>query len=373
MSLTNFVLDKGYKLLCFDHRGMGLSSPVTARSVLKEGEVEKQAEYLKLFRATEAVKDLEALRLCLTREYEGEEKRKWSILGQSYGGFLCTTYLSFYPEGLREVCILGGLPPVREQKPDNVIRRLVTKVRERNERYYAKYPEDVERVKTIVRFLNKENQAVPLPSGGILTAGRFLELGIMFGFHGGLDIVHEAVLQIFRDLKEDGEIGRPSLGMIERLGSFDEHVIYAVLHEVLYCQGEASEWAFDRVVMEEIPDFQLAADNPQYLFTGEMVFRRAFDDYRELQELKQVTDLLSKFSQWPDLYDVDRLRKNQVPVFAAVYTEDMYVVYGFSMDAASIIKGCKTFVTNQMYHDAMRSKTDEVLKGLFALRDDTMD
>lgn len=42
---------------------------------------------------------------------------------------------------------MGGLAPVMERKPDAAIRWLVRKVRERNEAYYGKYGEDVERVK----------------------------------------------------------------------------------------------------------------------------------------------------------------------------------------------------------------------------------
>lgn len=174
LSLTNFALDKGYKLLCFDHRGFGMSSAITARSLERdlaakedgeeeEGNVSAKVAFLKMFRATEAVRDLEAIRLCLcgsagaggraegsSSDAKGDEAAKWSIMGQSYGGFLATTYLSYYPEGLREAWLLGGLPPVLERKPDNVIRTLLGKVKERNERYYAKYPEDVGRVKRIV-------------------------------------------------------------------------------------------------------------------------------------------------------------------------------------------------------------------------------
>lgn len=57
----------------------------------------------------------------------------------------------------------------------------VGKVKERNEAYYEKYPEDVERVKTIMQYLT-ENKVV-LPSG-LLTPSRFQQLGILFGFHG---------------------------------------------------------------------------------------------------------------------------------------------------------------------------------------------
>lgn len=51
----------------------------------------------------------------------------------------------------------------------------------------------------------------------------------------------------------------------------------------------------------------------------------------------------------------------------------MYVDYDFSRDTASKIKGCKLFTTNVMYHDAVREKADEVMKQLFALRDDVID
>ena len=375
LAVTNFVLDKGYKLLCFDHRGMGMSAPITARSLEKEGETEEKADYLKMFRATEAVKDLEAIRLCLTKEYDDGEKQKWSVMGQSYGGYLCTTYLSFSPNGLREAWLLGGLPPVLERKPDVAIRWLVRKVRERNEAYYQKYEEDVERVKDIVEYLKskqKDGEAVTLPSGGTLSAGRFLEMGLHFGFHGGLDAVHNVVLRVFRDLGEDGEISRPALATLESMGWFDDAVLYGVLHAALYCQGEAARWAFDRVVGEE-EGFGVEGEKERFLFTGEMVFRRTFDDCAELRGLKQVTDKLMEFDAWPDLYDVEQLEKNEVPVYAAVFVHDMYVGFESATTTAGLIKGCKAVVTNQMYHDAVRGKTEEVLKALFALRDEPID
>lgn len=104
-----------------------------------------------------------------------------------------------------------------------------------------------------------------------------------------------------------------------------------------------------------------------------MVFDWMLDDYSELIKLKPVGDALASYADWPDLYDEEQLAKNEVPVYAAVYVDDMYVDYGFSMETAGRIKGCKTFITNAMYHDAVRSKMDDVTKNLFALRDDCID
>jgi hypothetical protein len=53
--------------------------------------------------------------------------------------------------------------------------------------------------------------------------------------------------------------------------------------------------------------------------------------------------------------------------------DDMYVDLDLSMETANTIKGCKTFITNTMYHNGIGAKTDEVLRQIFALRDDVID
>jgi hypothetical protein len=104
-----------------------------------------------------------------------------------------------------------------------------------------------------------------------------------------------------------------------------------------------------------------------------MVFPWMLDDYNSLQEFKRVADELAAFADWPKLYDEEQLARNEVPVYAAVYVDDMYVDFGFSMETAGKIGKCKTFVTNAMYHDAVRSRMEEVVKGVMALRDDVID
>jgi pimeloyl-ACP methyl ester carboxylesterase len=143
-----------------------------------------QANYLKSFRADSIVKDCEAVRKALTADYP-EDDKKWSIMGQSFGGFCCATYLSFYPEGLREAFIFGGLPPARDG-PDDVYNKLYRRVRDRNQAYYAKYPEDVDRVKRILNLLGRfGDETVRVQGGeGYMSPRRFLQLGIMFGKHG---------------------------------------------------------------------------------------------------------------------------------------------------------------------------------------------
>jgi pimeloyl-ACP methyl ester carboxylesterase len=374
VSWIHNILDRGYQVLMLDQRGTGLSSAISQSSLQLRGDEKVQAEYMKSFRADSIVKDCEAVRKALTSEYP-EEKKKWSIMGQSFGGFCCTTYLSFYPEGVKEAFLFGGLPPMRDGA-DEVYERLYPRVKSRNEAYYEKYPEDVDRVVRIVRLLSRFGDTTVRVQGGegYMSARRFLQLGISFGKHGGLDEVHALVLRADTDLTQFGHLTRPTVLAIEALQSWDTNVIYALLHEPIYCQGTASNWSAERV-LSKFPEFSLSrvdSTDPVY-FTGEMIYPFMFDCYPELKKLKTVGELLAQEKDWPKLYDVEQLKKNEVPVYAAVYVDDMYVDFDLSMETARTIKGCKPFITNMMYHNGISAKKDEVLKEVFALRDDIID
>ena len=75
--MTKFILDKGYQMLFLDQRGTGLSTPISAATLALQGDIHRQADYLKLFRADSIVKDCEAVRKTLTEDYSSEVK-KWS-------------------------------------------------------------------------------------------------------------------------------------------------------------------------------------------------------------------------------------------------------------------------------------------------------
>ena len=238
---------------------------------------------------------------------------------------------------------------------------------------YAKYPDDIKLVKHIMTFLKQQKTVVS--DGGACTPRRFRQLGIAFGAHGGLDSVHEIVLRASYDLEAFGELTRGTLSAIEQGTSFDNHLIYSILHEPIYCEGTAAAWSAHRV-QAEYDAFDL--DNPKtedqrIYFYGELIFPWMFEDYAELRQVQKVAEIVAADSQWPALFDEDQLAKNEVPVFAAAYLEDMYVDWKLSMATAKKIKGCKVFATNVMFHDAIRSKMDEVVKQAFALRDDVVD
>lgn len=98
-----------------------------------------------------------------------------------------------------------------------------------------------------------------------------------------------------------------------------------------------------------------------------------FNSYTELAQIKETADILASTSDWPALYEEDQLAKNEVPVYAASYVDDMYVHFDLASHTAAKIRGVKQFITNTMYHDALRSRSDELMKQLFALREDSID
>jgi hypothetical protein len=57
----------------------------------------------------------------------------------------------------------------------------------------------------------------------------------------------------------------------------------------------------------------------------------------------------------------------------ALTLHTVYVDYDLAQDTAKLVKNCKQFITNSMYHNAVRARADDVMKELFALRDDSID
>ncbi|GAO13810.1 hypothetical protein UVI_02004680 [Ustilaginoidea virens] len=379
--VTRAALPRGYQVLFIDYRGTGLSTPVSAAMLAQVGDADAQARYLRLMRQDNSVRDCEAVRRCLTAAWPSR-KAAWSLFGQSYGGFVSLSYLCMHPEGLREVFLTGGLAPVGKT-PDQVYDATFRKTAERNQQYFAKFPQDARVLRDVAAYIESRGGRIPLPAGGFLTVARLLTMGIAFGGHGGFDNVHDTLAALETSLRQFGFLTRASLASLESFTPFDTNIIYAILHEAIYCDGpgNASNWAAERVGRARAPgpfswlhpDFSLAQSPGPLYFSGEMIFPFHFETYPELIPLRQVAEKLAAYTDWPALYDQDRLRNNSVPLYAASYVEDMYVDYRLARETSTLVKGSKVFETNVMYHNAVRAKADEVMQQLFSLRDDELD
>jgi len=90
-----------------------------------------------------------------------------------------------------------------------------------------------------------------------------------------------------------------------------------------------------------------------------------FDEYQSLKPFKKAADILASKSDWPILYDQSNLTDNEVPVAAAVYTNDMYVDRVYSKKIAEAISNLNVWETDLMEHNALRSDGKVVLESLF--------
>ncbi|MFF2402918.1 alpha/beta fold hydrolase [Streptomyces goshikiensis] len=351
-----------YRVLLLDQRGTGRSTPVSRQTLPLRGTPAQQAAYLAHFRADAIVRDCEAIRPQLTGG------APWTVLGQSFGGFCATRYLSTAPEGLAAALLTGGLPSL-DATADEVYRAAYPRIERKNLAHYARYPADVERARRIAAHLAET--PVRLPDGYRLTVEAFQSLGILLGTGDGSHQLHYLLEDAFVPTPDGPALSDAFLEGVHAQLSFAGHPLYALVHEALYAQDPAAPtaWAAERVRAEH-PRFDaaktLAGDEP-LLFTGETIHPWHFTADPALAPLRETAELLAARTGWEPLYDPARLAANEVPVAAAVYHDDMYVDTEHSLRTARAIRGLRTWVTDEFEHDGVRAGGPRVLDRLLAL------
>jgi hypothetical protein len=236
-------------------------------------------------------------------------------------------------------------------------------VLDRNRRYFERYPGDEKRAAEIVEVL-RGNQ-VRLPGGDLLTQRRFQTMGMAFGMSDGFERLHYLLDEAFVEGPDGRELADGFLIGVEAATGFTGGPLYMVLQEACYWQGSTKPWAADRL-RAEFPAFDLDAGGP-VRFTGEMVYPWMLDEYGSLRPLREAADLLARRAGWPALYDVERLRRNEVPCAAVIYHDDMYVDAVLSLETARSVRGLRLWVTNEYEHDGVRKDGAAVLGRLIDL------
>ena len=268
---------QGQVVLLLDQRGTGRSTPITPHGLAAMADGQGQAEYLSHFRADSIVRDCEAIRRAVLGD------RKWRVLGQSFGGFCLLHYLCAAPQAIEFGIFTGGLPPLRASAR-SVYDRTFQRVLEKNVEFYQRYPHDAALVRRIVASLAADPPA--MPSGGLLTPRRFLQLGLCLGSGSGMEELHNLLEWAFPEgegapagpaeeapprrggllgalqsrlsfgRRRTGEpevsrerVSRSFLRQVCAMQAWESNPLYAVLHEAIYCQGAGtgpSDWAAQR-------------------------------------------------------------------------------------------------------------------------------
>ncbi|MGK3750005.1 MAG: hypothetical protein ACI8RD_002303 [Bacillariaceae sp.] len=436
------ALDRYQRVVLMDQRGTGSSTPITKQSLEQrfpdlfmlddvdigsdqaDGNAKKDqadimdhiqksypqefgkfsksrddaTKFMSQFRADNIVRDAEIVRevLMLPPSIDDDDKnsndvdtaslpRPWGgSLGQSFGGFCTMTYLSMIKYPPKVSLLTGGIAPMLANSAVDVYTSLWNKIRERNLRYYDMYPGDISLVKKIVRKLleaEKDGTPIRLPSGGKLTARRFLQLGMMLG--GGpssFASIHKLLSSAFLQSTTGGEVHeeftRGFLKTVDNEQSFDESPLYFLLHESIYADGNrATKWSantayetkvYSRSGEETEYDYKLTSqedNNQPVLFFGEMIFPWMTEDYKELGGigLTELSHALAKKDDWGPLYDADHMRAvlddGRTRSAAAIYYDDLYVDFDNCMKVTSRngpLEKCKVYITNEYQHSGLR-------------------
>jgi pimeloyl-ACP methyl ester carboxylesterase len=424
----------GYsRLVLLDQRGTGRSTPITKQwielnypdlflldgtgaSTLEECQasdpetasrvtaaVDQVTDYLSCFRCDSIVQDAELVRQALLLEPDAvgassdpsqppRPPRPWGgALGQSFGGFCLLNYLSAVDHPPQIALFTGGIPPMLTPLLD-VYHKLWDRVKERSLRYYDMYPDDVQVVKNIVRRLLEKPPR--LPSGGTLTARRFLQLGLRLGSAPpSFATIHSMLSGAFVPGTE--EFSRPFLKGIELEQSFDDHPIYYWLHEPsCYADGTfngATNWAAHRAYQQRLAeeggdqwDYAqtcLESDSRPVLWFGEHIFPWMADDYGELSGvgLKAVSEALAQKSDWGPLFNFDKIRdalaSKRSRAAAAVYYDDMYVEFDACVKVAARggpLEKCKLYITNEYQHSGLRDDGSKLFSKLYGMATGTI-
>jgi pimeloyl-ACP methyl ester carboxylesterase len=347
-----------YRVLLLDQRGTGNSS-VISHQTLAHLTPSEQADYLTHFRADNIVRDAEFI-----REKLGVEK--WSILGQSFGGFCSLTYLSLFPESLSRSYITGGVPSI-SRHPDDVYQATFKRTMEKNQAFFQQFPQAQELCQRIADHL-LENEEF-LPNGQRFTVEQFQQIGINFGMSDTFLPTYYLLENALVEINGKPQLRYEFLNSMLMEQGFQTNPIYAILHESIYCQGFASNWSAQRV-RQTRDEFNYQPGQPFY-FTGEMVFPWMFDQYVCLKPLKKAAELLAEKEDWTPLYNAEQLANNKVPVSCAVYADDMFVEMDISRETLANIPNAKAWITNEYEHNGLRADGERVLDKLIAMGEQT--
>jgi pimeloyl-ACP methyl ester carboxylesterase len=433
------------RVVLMDQRGTGKSTPITKQTLemnfpdlflldnvdgkeqptladLKSSRPQEAAkvseavtlvtDYFSHFRADNIVEDAEEIRdallLPLSLENAQDKKDKddqphpWgACLGQSYGGFCLMTYLSQVDHPPKLALFTGGIAPMLTPT-DEVYVSLWQRVKERSYCYYEMYPGDVIVVKRIVQRL-LQNPA-KLPSGGTLTARRFLQLGMSLGgspsSFASLHALFASAFVTASNIKTDEDhwqFSRAFLKAIDSAQNFDDHPIYYLLHESIYANGpehSPTNWSAHRQYQDLVEgspsefDYRytsaaLENDTKPTLFFGEMVFPWMSQDYAECSGigLTAVAQALATKTDWGPLWNGPRMAKvlesdRNCRAAAAVYYNDLYVDFDACMKVTARGTGplekCKVYITNDYQHSGLRDDGAKIFAKLHGMATGTV-
>lgn len=252
------------------------------------------------------------------------------------------------------------LTPLTLSTPKHVYQAITPRLKARSQAYFEAYPDDLPIVTKILTLLKEKPYL--LPDSGLFTAERFRDTGIILGTTHGFEKMHALLSQAFTDRSEQ-QLRWAFVEAFRQHTDYESHPLYCLLHEAIYCQHTASEWAAYQVITED-PEFQHLHTTP--MFWGETIRPQMLAEYTQLRGFSQVAAKLAEYLDWPALYDLDALANNTVAVQCIVYEQDYYVDFNQSLATANAIGNCALWCHPEWQHDAIRAHGEQLIPELLA-------
>lgn len=332
---------KQYRVLLLDQRGVARSDQIDL-GALWETNPETLAERLTHYRADSIIKDSEALRVAI-----GGEDARFTLLGQSYGGFLSLKYVSDYPEAIERSLITGGVPSL-ERPAEDVYRETFRLLGRSVRKFFTRFPRAKAQYEKLEQLVTQSD--VRLLDGRQFTLDQLRFIGFQLGSDDGDFAVAELLETAF--VGDTNALSTSFKLQVQALMSFPSP-IFAVLHESIYAQGEATNWAAQRVLDEVLANGGFGKGVP--FLTGEMILPTFFEHIPTLQPLQKTAELLAQKADWPALYNVNVLERNTVPVAAAIYADDIFVPMQYSLETLDRMPRTSHWITNTYEHSGLRT------------------
>ena len=274
---------------------------------------------------------------------------RWSVLGQSFGGFTSMTYLSIAPEGLREAFITGGLVADRPAG---------------RRRLRAPPTAGSSSAPSATSSATRRTAPGSARSTAGSTARTFL-LDDRRPAHGPPLPPARPVARRQRRVRAAPPHRGAAVRIRRRSGTTSRGR-----------SGSSATRSTPRSTSRPTPTAWPLAGPP----TGSCPTRSGTGSASPpstssrgcsrttgaLRPHRAAAELLAEHP-WPRLYDAAQLAVNEVPVAATIYVNDLYVERAFAEETAAQVRGLRTWITDEYDHNGLRADGERVLDRLIDL------
>lgn len=350
-----------YRVLLLDQRGTAKSTPITGHFITDfiaahgggVAGTRMAADYVACFRADSIADDV--AHLC--RVLNGGVP--WTTLGQSFGGFITMSLLSRHPETVARAMTTGGIPAL-DRNADDLYDDLIPLQIARHDEFRARFGADQDLFNDLADRA-EAGELVTL-SGEVLSAHRLQMLGGDFGMSTGVENLH---WMLDLALEPSGRVSQRFIEAAAQRSDYTGEPLYWTLQEGCYHQGYRlggwGAWS----ALQRHPEFATSA-RPLLTF-AEFTQPWMFTELPALRPFAGVAEELAGERTWPQLWDVDQLECNSVPLAAAQYKRDPYVGLEGAKRSLARIGNSQLWETDDYLHDGLRVHGDKILPELMRM------